>query len=178
MAELLTLGTLAETLEELRLAWRVRIPEKDMEPMARTWLDALVGLTAESVRIAAKRRIQTNDRFPSVKELRETALEFMARSNAYTAPRFTDPEQCPICGVKADYHPVRRKKVEIRQHEDGRTRYIELTEPLLGKNGQPVLADGKPVLVPIWETITSPRKTVLHDRAAHHVPDTFVDAAV
>jgi hypothetical protein len=51
---------------------------------------------------------------------------------------------------------------------DGKVRYTEVLEPLT-RDGKPVFADGKPVLVPVWETVRSPREDIYHDPVAHGV---------
>lgn len=177
MAELMTFAVAAEILEQFRLAWRARIADKDLEPTARLWLQSLTGLTAESVRAAAKRAIQSGEHFPRVKEIRESALQFMGRTNAIVALRTdADPNQCAICGARYQQHTVRRKLVQVTPLGNGEFRYDDVLEPLLGKNGKPVLADGKQVMVPVWETVRSPREDIFHDPVKHGVGGPFAQS--
>jgi hypothetical protein len=170
MSELLTLDVVAEILEQFRLAWRARTPEKDLAPTAAVWFESLTGLTAESVRVAAKRAIQGGQHFPRVKEIRESALAFMGRTNAVMAMR-TDasPNQCGICGARYEHHLVRRKVLQASPIADGKFRYDEVVEPLVDKQGKPVFVDGKQVHVPVWETVRSPREDIFHDPVKHGV---------
>lgn len=155
MLELLTRDALEPVLEELRLAFRIRIPEKDIEGTVRAWTEALHGLTVESVQMAAKRHVQTGEHFPRVKEIRELALDFMARTNAVVERRrIEDARGCATCGATYGYYERERRKVDVIKHESGRVEYRDV----LDEKGMPV-----------WETVTSTRMEIFHDRAAHHL---------
>lgn len=156
MAELITLETLAPILEDLRLAHHFRIAEKDLAGTVRIWSRTLAGLHADAVRTAADRQIQTGERFPHVKEIRELALEVMSRTNATVAriAHNDDPDACIVCGATYQYHEVKRKRVEIVDLPLGRREYREI----LDEKG-----------APIWETVISPRAEMIHDRAKHGV---------
>lgn len=168
MAELITRATLQDVLEELRLAFRIRIAEKDLEGTVNAWISALTGLTLESVRTAAKRHIQVGEHFPRVKEIRELALDFMARTNGVIARRTeANPRGCAVCGAEYQKHMITRKRVEIVKYPENRTEYRTILEPLFGKDGKQVVVDGKPVMVPAYETVESPREDIFHDPVAH-----------
>jgi hypothetical protein len=170
MADLVTLPVVAEILEQFRLAWRAKIAEKDLAPTANVWLGSLTGLTAESVRAAAKRAIQSGEHFPKVKEIRESALQFMGRSNAVVALRVeANPNQCGICGARYEHHLIRRKVVQAIPVGDDKFRFEDVLEKLLDKQGKPVIRDGQQVLVPVWETVRSPREDIFHDPAKHGI---------
>jgi hypothetical protein len=75
----------------------------------------------------------------------------------------------PVCGAKAETHEVQRKVVKRTVLENGNERFEEVLEPVKGKDGNVIYAEGKPVKRPMWETITSPRSEMRHDPRKHAV---------
>jgi hypothetical protein len=154
VAELITLESLGPVLDKLRLAFRVRLTERDVVPTVEVWLDGLTGLTVESVQTAARRHIQTGEHFPRVKELRELALEFMGRTQAGHPERRpgTHPLACSICGAKPE--PV----IVTRPMRNPREQYAIILD-----------LENKPVM----ETVDTGHTEIYHDRAAHHLVDSL-----
>src|SRR5262245_1426429 len=99
-------------LDELRVAYRVRIPDDAISLTVRTWVNGLAGLPAEAIATAIKHHIRSEKMFPRVSEIRAKALEFLARTNAVIETRRSDDlDACAICGARYEYPMI--------QQEDG-----------------------------------------------------------
>lgn len=161
MPELITRDTLGPALEELRLAFRIRLVEKDVDGTLGVWQRALEGLPVEAVQTAVRQHIRAGEHFPRIKEIVDRAKEFLARTTGATMVRVqANPYQCAICGAKYEYHEVDTRQVVIVKLVTGQTRYIDRFKP----DGSPAL-DGKGE--PIWIRIVSPRADIYHDPVAH-----------
>lgn len=160
MSELITPETLLPILDEVRIAFRTRIPQAEIASLAKSWFKSVAGLRTESVQAAADQYMRTGQNFPRIKEIRELALKHAGITTPQLDRRRDDLDVCGICGARYEDCEVETREVVIVKLENGHTVYCDRFD-----------AEGKPALNGRggvrWIRVQSPVKMIFHDRAAH-----------